>query len=212
MKPWQIYFIIFICLSFLQLGQHMKLNLRYDLLTLSDRPPPSSLSMSSESAATLSADDQLAASTDLWRDRSGSTSSARSVIVISAAERRQSFAKSYSFGDLGPTQSADSDDVKKTKWGTIFCNFCCDAVWPNISFINDDWKPNVMNNSLLITHSWDIYLLIPTNLYNNSIDLVSLRVNMPFLVRKKLRKNMFSGVNLESWWANMLTNLMVSND
>ncbi|GFN98177.1 chromosome 7 open reading frame 43 [Plakobranchus ocellatus] len=72
---------------------------------------------SSSSPSLQSTDDpdrqSLLASEELWRGRSGSTTSLATPPPAShksAEERRRSFAsKSYSFGDLGPTASADSD-------------------------------------------------------------------------------------------------------
>lgn len=96
----------------------MKLNLRWALPDSQSTLKQDSISTpaSSDTVSTLSADDQLAASAELWRDRSGSTSSLQNPMGHSAEERRKTFAtKSYSFGDLGPTLSAESDDASRLR-------------------------------------------------------------------------------------------------
>lgn len=100
----------------------MKLNLRWALPDSQSTLKQDSVGtpVSSDTVSTLSADDQLAASTELWRDRSGSTSSLHTPTSHSAEERRKTFAtKSYSFGDLGPTLSADSDDACRMRFKSI---------------------------------------------------------------------------------------------
>ena len=80
-----------------------------------------SASSSSSSPSLQSTDDtersNLLASEELWRGRSGSTNSLATpppANQLSAEERRRSFAsKSYSFGDLGPNASADSDQGER---------------------------------------------------------------------------------------------------
>ncbi|KAK7484888.1 hypothetical protein BaRGS_00023931 [Batillaria attramentaria] len=105
-----------------EFGELMKLNLRWALPDSQSTLKQDSVGtpVSSDTVSTLSADDQLAASTELWRDRSGSTSSLHTPTSHSAEERRKSFAtKSYSFGDLGPTLSADSDDACRMRFKSI---------------------------------------------------------------------------------------------
>lgn len=101
----------------------MKVNLRYSLLETQLSPVPDDRESHSTSSGDTnisfqSTDDHLFASEELWRGRSGSTASlATPVIFQSAEERRRSFAaKSYSFGDLGPTVSADSDEAVNLRW------------------------------------------------------------------------------------------------
>ncbi|BFZ00538.1 hypothetical protein BsWGS_03577 [Bradybaena similaris] len=101
-----------------ELSELMKVNLRYSLLETQLSPVPDDRESHSTSSGDTnisfqSTDDHLFASEELWRGRSGSTASlATPVIFQSAEERRRSFAaKSYSFGDLGPTVSADSDEA-----------------------------------------------------------------------------------------------------
>lgn len=95
----------------------MKVNLRYSLLDTQLSPLPDDRESNSTSSDTnisfQSTDDHLLASEELWRGRSGSTASLATPIMFQTAEeRRRSFAaKSYSFGDLGPTVSADSDEA-----------------------------------------------------------------------------------------------------
>lgn len=93
----------------------MKLNLRYALPSSTDSQL-NDVSTPTDSISTLSPDEQLMASEELWRERSGSTSSVRSTGLLSCDERRRSFAtKSYSFGDLGPASSTDSDTGRQKK-------------------------------------------------------------------------------------------------
>ncbi|XP_059160404.1 uncharacterized protein LOC131943990 [Physella acuta] len=98
-----------------ELSELMKVNLRYSLpdTQLSPVVDESGSSSSDTSISFQSTDDHLLASEELWRDRSGSTASLATPIMFQTAEeRRRSFAsKSYSFGDLGPTVSAESDEV-----------------------------------------------------------------------------------------------------
>ncbi|XP_035829503.1 microtubule-associated protein 11 isoform X2 [Aplysia californica] len=101
-----------------ELSELMKVNLRYSLPEKPSPPAPpdsrESRTPSTDTSLSLqSPDDHLLASEELWRGRSGSTASlATPVLLQTAEERRRSFAsKSYSFGDLGPTVSADSDEV-----------------------------------------------------------------------------------------------------
>ncbi|CAE1304344.1 unnamed protein product [Acanthosepion pharaonis] len=102
-----------------EVGQHMKLNLRYALPSSTDSQL-NDVSTPTDSISTLSPDEQLMASEELWRERSGSTSSVRSTGLLSCDERRRSFAtKSYSFGDLGPASSTDSDTGRQKKFKNI---------------------------------------------------------------------------------------------
>ncbi|XP_036366995.1 microtubule-associated protein 11-like isoform X2 [Octopus sinensis] len=102
-----------------ELGQHMKLNLRYALPS-STESRQHEISSPTDSMSTLSPDEQLMASEELWRERSGSTSSVRSAGFLSCDERRRSYAtKSYSFGDLGPASSSESDTGRHRKFKNI---------------------------------------------------------------------------------------------
>ncbi|GAB1605308.1 microtubule-associated protein 11-like [Argonauta hians] len=102
-----------------ELGQHMKLNLRYALPS-STESRQHEISSPTDSLSTLSPDEQLMASEELWRERSGSTSSVRSAGFLSCDERRRSYAtKSYSFGDLGPASSSESETGKHRKFKNI---------------------------------------------------------------------------------------------
>ncbi|XP_013067716.2 uncharacterized protein LOC106055807 [Biomphalaria glabrata] len=100
-----------------ELSELMKVNLRYSLpdpLLTPIQDDRESCSTSSDTSVSIqSTDDHLLASEELWRGRSGSTASlATPVMYLTAEERRRSFAaKSYSFGDLGPTISAESDEA-----------------------------------------------------------------------------------------------------
>ncbi|XP_067668579.1 trafficking protein particle complex subunit 14-like [Haliotis asinina] len=105
-----------------EFGEMMKVNLRYALPDSQSTLKQDSVGtpVSIDTPSTLSAEDQLAASEELWRDRSGSTSSLHTPTTHSAEERRKTFAtKSYSFGDLGPTLSTDSDEAQRIKFKTI---------------------------------------------------------------------------------------------
>ena len=76
---------------------------------------------SMETVSTLSTEDELAASTELWRHRSGSTTSLHAPMTLSAEDRRRSFAtKSYSFGDLGPNVSTESEEQHKIRYAPIW--------------------------------------------------------------------------------------------
>ncbi|KAK3595911.1 hypothetical protein CHS0354_014752 [Potamilus streckersoni] len=93
----------------------MKLNLRYNLPNVDGHSLPCLLTPKS-------ADEQLIASEELWRDRSGSTSSwtEEDVHGRNASEKRQSFAaKSYSFGDLVHAISTESDEVQRKKFRKV---------------------------------------------------------------------------------------------
>ncbi|GFR58221.1 chromosome 7 open reading frame 43 [Elysia marginata] len=81
-----------------------------------------SASSSSSSPSLQSTDNpdraSLLAAEELWRGRSGSTNSLATPppASVSAEEKRKTFAsKSYSFGDLGPNASADSDQGDQPK-------------------------------------------------------------------------------------------------
>ncbi|XP_041349469.1 uncharacterized protein LOC121368786 [Gigantopelta aegis] len=105
-----------------EFGEFMKVNLRYALPDSQSTLKHDSIGtpVSTETVSTLSTEDDLAASAELWRVRSGSTSSLHTPLLHSADEKRKSFAtKSYSFGDLGPNISTESEEAQKIRFKSI---------------------------------------------------------------------------------------------
>ncbi|XP_050407801.1 trafficking protein particle complex subunit 14 [Patella vulgata] len=139
----------------------MKVNLRYALPDSQSTLKQDSLGtpVSIDTTSTLSTEDQLAASEELWRDRSGSTSSLNTPTSESAEEKRKSFAtKSYSFGDLGPTLSTDSDEARRKRFKNIKRSSAVPPPRPPPPRLLTQVEKDVTNPSNFLKKSFQVYI------------------------------------------------------